>query len=170
MNVDGQRLKLESVKHLRQQSLFQESCMVQLKFRPPPLKEKDWVVVTNQLLNNAEITEPAKGLRTEDQLQNHLQEYCLNRVSVDSKDDLPRGGTWTNNGYHHFVFDKFYHSHLMRRRWDLGYSRTAEMLREKCGCEDKRIGKNKLSVYVVKQFEIKDEEYKQKVLKEEAPY
>jgi hypothetical protein len=170
MNVDGQRLKLESVKHLRQQSLFQESCMVQLKFRPPTLKEKDWVLVTNQLLNNAEITEPAEGLRTEDQLQNHLQEYCLNRVSVDSKEDLPRGGTWTNNGYHHFVFDKFYHNHLMRRRWDLGYSRTAEMLREKCGCEDKRIGKNKLSVYVVKEFEAKDEEYKQKKLKEDSPY
>jgi len=170
MNVDGQRLKLESVKHLRQQSLFQESCMVQLKFRPPTLKEKDWVLVTNQLLNNAEITEPAEGLRTEDQLQNHLQEYCLNRVSVDSKEDLPRGGTWTNNGYHHFVFDKFYHNHLMRRRWDLGYSRTAEMLREKCGCEDKRIGKNKLSVYVVKEFESKDEEYKQKKLKEDSPY
>jgi hypothetical protein len=170
MNVDGQRLKLESVKHLRQQSLFQESCMVQLKFRPPTLKEKDWVVVTNQLLNNAEITEPAEGLRTEDQLQKHLEEYCLNRVSVDSKEDLPRGGTWTNNGQHHFVFDKFYHNHLMRRRWDLGYSRTAEMLREKCGCEDKRIGKNKLSVYVVKEFEVKDDEYKQKKLKEESPY
>ena len=55
--------------------------MVQLKFRPPTLKEKDWVVVTNQLLNNAEITEPAEGLRTEDQLQKHLEEYCLNRVS-----------------------------------------------------------------------------------------
>jgi hypothetical protein len=170
MNVDGQRLKLESVKHLRQQSLFQESCMVQLKFRPPTQKEKDWVFIINQLLNNAEITEPAEGLRTEDQLQNHLQEYCLNRVSLDSKEDLPRGGTWTNNGYHHFVFDKFYHNHLMRRRWDLGYSRTAEMLREKCGCEDKRIGKNKLSVYVVKEFEVKDNEYKQKKLKEEAPY
>ena len=170
MNVDGQRLKLESVKHLRQQSLFQESCMVQLKFRPPTLKEKDWVAVTNQLLNNPEITEPAEGLRTEDQLQKHLEEYCLNRVSVDSKEDLPRGGTWTNNGYHHFVFDKFYHNHLMRRRWDLGYSRTAEMLREKCDCEDKRIGKNKLSVYVVKEFEVKDNEYKQKQLKEETPY
>ena len=144
--------------------------MVQLKFSPPTLKEKDWVVVTNQLLNNAEITEPAEGLRTEDQLQNHLQEYCLNRVSVDSKEDLPRGGTWTNNGQHHFVFDKFYHNHLMRRRWDLGYSRTAEMLREKCGCEDKRIGKNKLSVYVVKEFEAKDDDYKQKKLKEESQY
>jgi len=170
LNVDGDRLKLESVKHLRQQSLFQEACMVQLKNRPPTLKEKDWVHITNILLNNAEVTEPAEGLRTEDQLQNHLQEYCLNRTQLDSKEDLPRGGTWTNNGYHHFVFDKFYHNHLMRKRWDLGYSRTAEMLREKCGCTDKRIGKNKLSVYVVEEFEKKTEEYKQKKLKEETPY
>ena len=58
----------------------------------------------------------------------------------------------------------------MRKRWDLGYSRTAEMLREKCGCTDKRIGKNKLSVYVVEEFEKKTEEYKQKTLKEETPY
>jgi|TARA_R100000353_G_scaffold21214_1_gene18996 hypothetical protein len=170
LNVDGERLKLESVKHLRQQSLFQEACMVQLKNRPPSLKEKDWVHITNILLNNAEVTEPAEGLRTEDQLYNHLREYCLNRTQLDSKDDLPRGGTWTNNGYHHFVFDKFYHNHLMRKRWDLGYSRTAEMLREKCGCTDKRIGKNKLSVYVVEEFEKKTEEYKQKKLKEETPY
>ena len=170
LNVDGERLKLESVKHLRQQSLFQEACMVQLKNRPPTLKEKDWVHITNILLNNAEVTEPAEGLRTEDQLQNHLQEYCLNRTQLDSKEDLPRGGTWTNNGYHHFVFDKFYHNYLMRKRWDLGYSRTAEMLREKCNCVDKRIGKNKLSVYVVEEFEKKTEEYKQKQLKEETPY
>ena len=44
------------------------------------------------------------------------------------------------------------------------------MLREKCGCTDKRIGKNKLSVYVVEEFEKKTEEYKQKKLKEETPY
>ena len=130
----------------------------------------DIAIICSPLVIVAAIPEPAEGLRTEDQLQNHLQEYCLNRVSVDSKEDLPRGGTWTNNGQHHFVFDKFYHNHLMRRRWDLGYSRTAEMLREKCGCEDKRIGKNKLSVYVVKEIEAKDDEYKQKKLKEESPY
>ena len=58
--------------------------------------------ITNILLNNAEVTEPAAGLRTEDQLQNHLQEYCLNRTQLDSKEDLPR---WymTNNGYHFCV-------------------------------------------------------------------
>ena len=43
LNVDGDRLKLESVKHLRQQSLFQEACMVQLKNRPPPL-DRDWEI------------------------------------------------------------------------------------------------------------------------------
>jgi hypothetical protein len=112
LNVDGERLKLESVKHLRQQSLFQEACMVQLKFRPPTLKEKDWIIITNQLLNNAEVTEPAEGMRTEDQLQNHLEEFCLN----------------------------------------------------------KRVGKEKLSVFIVKEFDKKDTEYKPKKLKEDAPY
>ena len=58
----------------------------------------------------------------------------------------------------------------MRRRWDLGYSRTAQMLKEKCNCENKRVGKEKLSVFAVKEFDKKQEEYKQKILKEESPY
>ena len=170
LNVDGERLYLENVKYLRQQSLFQEACMKQLRNRPPTLKEKDWVVITNLLLNNAEVTEPAQGMRTEDQLQNHLEEFCLNRQVSTDKNDLKKGGVWTADGFHHFVFDRFYHQFLMRRRWDVGYQRTGQMLKEKCGCEDKRLGKDKLSVFVVEQFEKKTEEYKQKQLKEETPY
>ena len=170
LNVDGERLYLENVKYLRQQSLLQEACMKQLRFRPPTLKEKDWVLITNQLLNNAEVTEPAEGMRTEDQLQNHLEEFCLNRLSSTEKSDLPKGGVWTNGGYHHFVYDRFYNQHLMRRRWDLGYSRTGQMLKEKCGCENKRIGKEKLSIFTVKEFDKKETEYKPKKLKEEDPY
>ena len=170
LNVDGERLYLENVKYLRQQSLFQEACMVQLKFRPPTLKEKDWIIITNQLLNNAEVTEPAQGMKTEDQLQNHLEEFCLNRQVSTDKNDLKKGGVWTSEGYHHFVFDRFYHQFLMRRRWDVGYQRTGQMLKEKCGCEDKRLGKEKLSVFVVTEFDKKKDTYNQKVLKEEAPY
>ena len=59
LNVDGERLYLENVKYLRQQSLFQEACMKQLRNRSPTLKEKDWVTITNLLLHNAEVTEPA---------------------------------------------------------------------------------------------------------------
>jgi hypothetical protein len=138
LNVDGERLYLENVKYLRQQSLFQEACM--------------------------------KQLRTEDQLQNHLEEFCLNRQVSTDKNDLKKGGVWTSEGYHHFVFDRFYHQFLMRRRWDLGYSRTAQLLKEKCDCENKRIGKEKLSVFVVKEFDKKKDEYNQKTLKEEEPY
>ena len=170
LNVDGERLYLENVKYLRQQSLFQEACMKQLRFRPPTLKEKDWVLITNLLLNNAEVTEPAQGMRTEDQLQNHLEEFCLNRQVSTDKNDLKKGGVWTSDGSHHFVFDRFYHQFLIRRRWDVGYQRTGQMLKEKCGCEDKRLGKEKLSVFVVKEFDKKQDEYKQKQLKEEDPY
>ena len=170
LNVDGERLYLENVKYLRQQSLFQEACMKQLRFRPPTKKEAEWVELINILFENAEVTEPAEGMRTEDQLQNHLEEFCLNRLASTEKSDLPKGAVWTSGGYHHFVYDRFYNQHLMRRRWDLGYSRTGQMLKEKCGCENKRIGKERLSIFVVKEFDKKQEEYKQKKLKEEDPY
>jgi len=39
------------------------------------------------------------------------------------------------------------------------------MLKEVCNCEDKRIGKEKISVFRVKQFDAKEEEYTQKELK-----
>ena len=165
LNVDGERLYLENVKYLRQQSLFQEACMVQLKFRPPTLKEKDWIIITNQLLNNAEVTKPAEGMSTEDQLNNHLEEFCLNRQVSTDKNDLKKGGVWTSDGHHHFVFDRFYHQFLMRRRWDVGYQRTGQMLKEKCGCEDKRLGKEKVSVFIVTEFDKKKEDYVQKELK-----
>ena len=170
LNVDGERLYLENVKYLRQQSLFQEACMKQLRNRPITLKEKDWVQLTNILLNNAEVTEPAQGMRTEDQLQNHLEEFCLNRQVSTDKNDLKKGGVWTSEGHHHFVFDRFYHQFLIRRRWDVGYQRTGQMLKEKCGCEDKRLGKERLSVFVVKEFDKKIDDYNQKKLKEDSPY
>ena len=44
------------------------------------------------------------------------------------------------------------------------------MLKEKCGCENKRIGKEKLSIFTVKEFDKKETEYKPKKLKEEDPY
>ena len=70
MNVDGDRLYLDSAKHLTNQSLFQEECVKQLRFNPPTLKTNDWKKLTNILLTNAEITEPAEGTSTKDILRN----------------------------------------------------------------------------------------------------
>ena len=165
LNVDGERLHLENVKFLKQQSLFQEACMEQLDFKPPTVKPKDWDMIINPLMKNHEPVEPPEGVTTNDQLQNHLEEFCLNRHVGTEMSDLKLGGVWTSGGYHHFVYNMFYTKFLIRQRWDINYQRTAQMLKEACNCEDKRIGRDRTSVFVVKQFDKKDEEYTQKELK-----
>jgi len=165
LNVDGERLHLENVKFLKQQSLFQEACMEQLDFKPPTVKPKDWDMIINPLMKNHEPVEAPEGVTTQDQLQNHLEEYCLNRQVSTDKNDLKKGGVWTNEGNHHFVFDRFYNQFLIRKRWDINYQRTAQMLKEACNCDDKRIGKERISVFVVQQFDKKTDDYNQKELK-----
>ena len=95
MNVDGDRLYLDSAKHLTNQSLFQEECVKQLRFNPPTLKTNDWKKLTNILLENAEVTEPAEGTGTKDILRNYLEDYCVNRIQKDDYEDLKNGGTYT---------------------------------------------------------------------------
>jgi hypothetical protein len=116
-------------------------------------------------MKNHEPIDPPEGVTTQDQLQNHLEEYCLNRQVSTDKNDLKKGGVWTSEGHHHFVFDRFYNQFLIRKRWDVPYSRTAQMLKETCNCDDKRIGRERTSVFVVKQFDKKDDDYNQKELK-----
>jgi hypothetical protein len=42
------------------------------------------------------------------------------------------------------------------------------MLKETCNCDDKRIGKERISVFVVKQFDKTEADYNQKQLKPKA--
>ena len=166
LNVDGERLHLENVKFLKQQSLFQEACMEQLDFKPPTVKPKDWDMIINPLMKNHEPVEAPEGVTTADQLTNHLEEFCLNRHIGSDVTDLKKGGVWTNGGYHHFVFSMFYSKFLVRQRWDINYQRTAQMLKDHCSCDDKkRVGKERISVFTVKQFDKKKDDYVQKELK-----
>jgi len=166
LNVDGERLHLENVKFLKQQSLFQEACMEQLDFKPPTVKPKDWDMIINPLMKNHEPVEAPEGVTTADQLTNHLEEFCLNRHIGSDVTDLKKGGVWTNDGYHHFVFSMFYSKFLVRQRWEINYQRTAQMLKDHCNCDDKkRVGKERISVFTVKQFDKKKEDYIQKELK-----
>jgi hypothetical protein len=144
--------------------------MEQLDFMPPTVKPKDWINIINPLMKNHEPIDPPEGVATQDQLQNHLETFCLDRhIGADIK-DLKRGGVLTKDKHHHFIFDRFYNDFLIRRRWDVPYSRTAQMLKERCNCEDKRIGKERISVFVVKQFDKKEDDYNQKELKVKDPF
>ena len=166
LNVDGERLHLENVKFLKQQSLFQEACMEQLDFKPPTVKPKDWDMIINPLMKNHEPVEAPEGVTTADQLTNHLEEFCLNRHIGSDVTDLKKGSVWNHGGYHHFVFSQFYSKFLIRQRWDINYSRTAQMLKDHCNCDDgKRVGKERISVFTVKQFDKRKDDYIQKELK-----
>jgi len=167
MNVDGDRLYLDSAKHLTNQALFQEECVKQLRFNPPTLKTNEWKQKTNILLEGAEITEPAEGTGTKDILKNYLEDYCVNRIQKDDFEDLKNGGTYTKDGYHHFVFDNFFHNYLSRKHWKVQYQRTSQMLKDNLDCTTKRVGKTKLSVFVVARFDKKTETYKPKTFKKD---
>ena len=167
MNVDGERLYLDSAKHLTNQALFQEECVKQLRFNPKTLKTNEWKQTTNLLLKNAEITEPAEGTGTRDILRNYLEDYCLNRVKKDDFEDLKNGGTYTKDGHHYFVFDNFFHQYLTRRHWKVQYQRTSQMLKDHLNCSTKRVGKTKLSVFVVARFDKKPQTYKEKTFNKE---
>jgi hypothetical protein len=162
LNVDGDRLYLDSARHLTNQTLFQEECVKQLRLNPPTLKTNEWKQKTNVLLENAEITEPAEGTGTRDILKNYLEDYCLNRVRKDDYEDLKNGGTYTKDGFHYFVFDNFFHQYLTRRHWKVPYQRTSQMLKDNLNCFTKRVGKTKLSVFVVARFDKKPQTYKDK--------
>ena len=167
MNVDGDRLYLDSAKHLANQTLFQEECIKQLRINPPTLKTGDWKKITTILLNGAEITEPAEGTSTKDILNNYLEDYCVNRIQKDDYEDLRNGGTYTKDGFHHFVFDNFFNNYLSRKHWRVPYQRTSQMLKDDLKCTTKRVGKSKISVFVVARFDKKTETYKPKTFKQE---
>ena len=167
MNVDGNRLYLDSAKHLANQVLFQEECIKQLRINPPTLKTGDWKKITTVLLSSAEITEPAEGTSTKDILNNYLEDYCVNRIQKDDYEDLRNGGTYTKDGFHNFVFDNFFNNYLSRKHWRVPYQRTSQMLKDDLNCTTKRVGKTKLSVFVVARFDKKTETYKPKTFKKE---
>jgi len=90
------------------------------------------------------------------------EDYCLNRIQKDKIDEIKTGGTFTDEGFHYFVFDNFYNKFLLRNHWKIPYQRTSQMLRDNLKCFTKRVTKAKISVFVVPQFDKKEDNYKEK--------
>jgi hypothetical protein len=173
LNVDGKRLKIPNAKYLRQQPLFEEACIAGVGIYPPSMKLKDWKTLVNQLLSTREIISPPTGTSKKDQLRNHLEEFCTNRTSATiDKEDIKKGSVFTEKGKHYFLFDSFFYGFLQRRRWDIKFQETSQMLKEECGCSTDRIvlGKSRPTVTIVNSFEKPTDDYKSKELKPKVPF
>ena len=173
VNVDGERVKLDNVETLLEQRLFQRAVTKQVNKRPPKISPKEFGTYTDVLLAGIEPIPAPEGSSKIDQLGEHLEEYCTDRSSdKTTKDDIIRGNVYTEHGKHHFIFSKFYHGFLQRRKWDEKSQLTQQMLKEHFGCKDERwtISKKKITIMTVESFEKTPDNYKPKQFKPKDPF
>ena len=174
VNVDGERVKLDNIDCLIEQRLFRRTVTKQINKKPPRIKAGDFDKFTDLLLAGVEIIKAPQGSSIIDQLKDHLEEFCTNRTAKDTtKADILRGNVWTSEGKHHFIFAKFFHGYLQRKKWGEKSQPTQQMLKEHCECKDDNritIGKKRPSVMIVDAFEKPESNYQPKQLKPKDPY
>jgi len=173
VNVDGERVKLDNIDYLIEQRLFRRSVAEQINKIPLRIKNVDFDNCTKMLLAGVECIAAPEGSSLIDQLQDHLEEYCTNRTAANTtKEDIMRGNVWTGDGKHHFIFTKFFHGYLQRKKWPEKPQVTQQMLKDYCNCEDDRIniGKKRPTIMFVDAFEKPESNYKPKQLKPKDPF
>ena len=173
LNVDGDRVKLESATVLYDQRLFQIAVLEQINLILPTVSKTEWKKLIQRLLDGLEEIDPPAGSSKIDQLQNHLEEFCTNRSSTTTtQDDITRGNVYYKNRKHYFIFSRFYHGFLQKRKWDEKSQVTQRMLQEHFKCEEDRImiGKKKVSVVIASSLERIETPYNGKELKPKDPY
>ena len=172
LNVDGERVELKS-EQLQEQRLFVRACMDQIHKYPPKLKPKDYDIMVTALMANPELVEAPAGASKLEQLSQHLENYCTSRTAEGAtKEDMESGNVWNKGGYHHFIFGEFFHKFLHRHKWTEKYDVTNFLLTEHCNCEVSRmtVGKKKISIIKLKEFEREDMKIKERVFKKEDAF
>ena len=172
LNVDGERVELKA-EELQEQRLFVRACMNQIHKFPPTIKPKDYKDMVAMLMANPEIIEAPTGATKLEQLAQHLENYCTSRTAEGAtKEDMESGNVWNKDNNHHFIFTHFYHKFLHRHKWTEKYDITILWLLEHCECEHVRmnIGKKKLSVIKLKQFEKEQFKVKERKFKKEDAF
>ena len=168
VNVDGERIKLDTIDSLLEQRLFRRTVAKQINKKPPRITIKEFEKYTDMLLAGVEIIKAPIGSSLIEQLKDHLEEYCLNdSAATTNKEEIFLGNVWTHEGKHHFIFNKFFHGYLQRRKWPEKHQTTQDLLIQHCGCKDDRIyiGKKRPSVMIVDAFEKPEKVYQEKQLK-----
>ena len=173
VNVDGERIKLDTIDSLLEQRLFRRTVTKQINKKPPRITTKEFEKYTDTLLSNIEIIKAPIGSSLIEQLKDHLEEYCTNDSSATTtKEQIFLGNVWTDEEKHYFIFNKFFHGYLQRRKWPEKHQTTQDLLIQHCNCKDERIyiGKKRPSVMIVDAFEKPENVYKPKQLKPKDPF
>ena len=95
LDIDGRRLEL-TTEELQAPRLFQRACMEQLNFMPPKMKDADWEVQVNMLLENCNEIAVPQELTYKGQFLSYLELFCTGRVQAQSFEEVVLGKPYTD--------------------------------------------------------------------------
>ena len=87
LDIDGRRLEL-TTEELQTPRLFQRACMEQLNFMPPKMKDGDWEIQVNGLLENCNEIAVPEELTYKGQFLSYLELFCTGRVQAQSFEEV----------------------------------------------------------------------------------
>ena len=94
VDIGGQRLEI-TTEELQAPRLFQRACMEQLKVMPPKLKDADWEITVNDLMEKCNEIQVPEELTYKGQFMSILESYCTGRIQAQTFEEIMLGKPYT---------------------------------------------------------------------------
>lgn len=103
VDIEDNRVELTTTQLLNYRD-FQRVCMEQLTIAYMPMQAAKWMEMIGEAMATATIIEPAVEMTTMGHFMELLEEFCTNRFSGKTKEDILLGKPWQDqeSGRHYF--------------------------------------------------------------------
>jgi hypothetical protein len=129
LEVDGKVIKLKS-EELHSPNMFALCCLDQANLVVPNVAPRDWrQVFLKELLENLQEIKPLESLNQDNQLENLLYDFTVNRAQARAKEDMLNKMSWTEEDHSHFRLEDFY-NFARRNNWELDKTKTGNLLKQ----------------------------------------
>ena len=129
LEVDGKVIKLKS-EELHSPNMFALCCLDQANLVVPNVAPRDWrQVILKELLENLQEIKPLESLNQDNQLENLLYDFTVNRAQARVKEDMLNKMSWTEEDHSHFRLEDFY-NFARRNNWELDKTKTGNLLKQ----------------------------------------
>ena len=110
--------------------MFALCCLDQANIVVPNVAPRDWrQVILKELLENLQEIKPLESLNHDNQLENLLYDFTVNRAQARTKEDMLNKMSWTDEGHSYFRLEDFY-NFARRNNWELDKTKTGNLLKQ----------------------------------------
>jgi hypothetical protein len=110
--------------------MFALCCLDQANIVVAGVQPRDWrQVILKELLENLQEIKPLESLNHDNQLENLLYDFTVNRPAARTKEDMLNKMSWTDDNHSHFRLEDFY-NFAKRNNWELDKTKTGNLLKQ----------------------------------------